>query len=260
MMEMRPSRVLDRLRAGKTASCVKLNYADPRVVETAALGGFDCVWTDMEHVANGYVDIERQVLAAKANGADLMVRVARGSYSDYIRPLELDAAGIMVPHVMSLEDARQVVRMVRFHPVGLRPVDGGNADAGYCGIPFEDYLKQANQRRFVILQIEDVQPLDQLDAICALEGVDIIFFGPGDFSQSIGDPGNFTNPRLLEARRLVAETAVKHGKYAGTVASPANIGQLHEMGYRFLSVGADVVGLLGYFQSMAACFGPLDGK
>ncbi len=66
--------------------------------------------------------------AAKVFDVDAIVRVPRGSYSDMIRPLELDAAGIMVPHVMSAEDARQVVRWTRFAPVGLRPLDGGNAD------------------------------------------------------------------------------------------------------------------------------------
>ncbi|MBA7592979.1 hypothetical protein ES708_35184 [subsurface metagenome] len=61
----------------------------------------------------------------------------------------------MVPHIMSVEDAKEVIKMTRFHPVGLRPVDGGNNDAAYCTMDFNQYLKQANEQRFVILQIED---------------------------------------------------------------------------------------------------------
>ena len=128
MIAMRPSRVLDKFRAGQVVSCYKTNLSDARSVEIAALFGFDCVWTCIEHVGNDWSAVERQIWAAKAQGADLMVRVPRGSYSDHIKALELDASGIMVPHVMSLADARHVVWMTRFHPIGRRPVDSGNAD------------------------------------------------------------------------------------------------------------------------------------
>ena len=128
-LEMRPSRTLAKLRSGGVASCCfKLNLADARAAEIAAMAGFDCLWTDREHVPNDLSAVEKIIWAAKAHNADVIVRVPRGSYSDYIRPLELDAAGIMVPHIMSLADAQNVVRMTRFHPVGRRPVDGGNAD------------------------------------------------------------------------------------------------------------------------------------
>ncbi|PYI53450.1 HpcH/HpaI aldolase family protein [Paenibacillus flagellatus] len=247
---MRPSRVLRKLRAGEVAYAMKLNLGDARAAEIAALSGFDCIWTDMEHVPNDWAVVEKQILAAKAHDVDTIVRVARGGYSDYIRPLEMDAAGIMVPHIMSADDAREVVRRTKFHPLGLRPVDGGNADGAYCGIPFTDYLRQANEQRFNILQIEDVEPLDELEDIIALPGLDMIFFGPGDFSQSIGAPGQMDHPLLTETRRTIAELAVKHGKFAGTVGSTGNADELVAMGYRFLSIGADVIGLTQYYRGI----------
>lgn len=247
---MRQSRVLGKLRAGQVAYATKLNLADARAAEIAAMSGFDCVWTDMEHVANDWSAVEKQILAAKAHGADTIVRVSRGGYSDYIRPLEMDAAGIMVPHIMSLDDAKAVVRSTKFHPLGLRPVDGGNADGGFCAVEFADYLEQANRERFNILQIEDVEPLSELEEIIALPGVDIIFFGPGDFSQSIGAPGQMDHPLLVETRRRIAELAAKHGKFAGTVGSTANCAELVAMGYRFISIGADVVALTQYFRGI----------
>lgn len=247
---MRPSRVLAKLRAGEPAYCIKLNLADSRVAEIAALAGFDCVWTDMEHVPNDWSAIERIIMAVKMHNIDTIVRVPRGSYSDLIRPLEMDASGIMVPHIMSLADARTIVRNTKFYPLGLRPADGGNADGAYCNIAFTDYIRQANEQRFNILQIEDVEPLDELEEIIALPGVDMIFFGPGDFSQSIGAPGQMSHPRIAETRARIAELAVKHGKFAGTVGSVANSAELISMGYRFISVGADVIGLSQYFQQI----------
>ncbi|MDY0165332.1 MAG: aldolase/citrate lyase family protein [Thermoguttaceae bacterium] len=247
---MRPSRVLSKLRAGEVVNCFKLNLSDARAVEIAALADFDCLWLDMEHVPNDWQAIEKGIWAAKSCNTDVMVRVARGSYSDHVRPLEMDAAGIMVPHVMSLADAQAVVRMTRFHPIGRRPVDGGNADGAYCEIDFLTYLREANEQRFVAVQIEDPEPLAELDAIAALPGIDMLFFGPGDFSQGIGAPGVWDHPRLIEAREQVAAAAQAHDKFAGTVASPAAIESLTAIGYQFLSIGADVVGLSQYCRSM----------
>ena len=97
---IKSSRVLEKLRSGGIASCMKLNMADSRAFEIAAMTGFDCLWTDMEHVANDWSVIEKQILAAKAYRTDILVRVSRGSYSDYTRPLELDSCRQMEGDVL----------------------------------------------------------------------------------------------------------------------------------------------------------------
>ncbi|NLT62710.1 MAG: aldolase, partial [Candidatus Hydrogenedentes bacterium] len=104
------------------------------------------------------------------------------------------------------------------------------------------------------VQIEDPEPLDDLDAICALDGIDIILFGPGDFSHGIGAPGQFEHPDLLAARRRVAECANRHGKVAGTVGGLGNLQELIDMGFRFVNLGADVLALSQYYQGIAAGF------
>ena len=253
-MKMRESRVLKKLRAGENVSCIKLNLGDGQVSELAAMSGFDCIWLDREHVAQDWSAIAAQNWAAKAHDTDVMVRVSRGSYSEYIKPFEIDATGIMVPHIMSLDDAKQVIRMTRFHPIGRRPIDGGNSDGGYTAMNFNEYLEQSNQQRFIALQIEDPEPLEELEAMADLEGYDMLFFGPGDFSQGIGDPGAWDHPKLLETRELVAKVARKYGKYAGTVGSIDHLHQLIGMGYSFISIGADVVGLNHYFQNLVGGF------
>jgi 4-hydroxy-2-oxoheptanedioate aldolase len=253
-MHMRKSTVLQKLRAGENVSCMKINFSDPKVCEVAALCGFDCIWVDQEHIGQDWTAIAASVWATKAHNADLMVRVPRGSYSDYIRPLEMDATGIMVPHIMGLDDARKVVEVTRFHPTGRRPIDGGNADGGYTTVDFDFYLKEANAQRFVMLQIEDPEPLEELDAIASLEGFDMLFFGPGDFSQGIGAPGEWNHPKLIETRARVAEVARAHGKFAGTVGSTDTLADLNKMGYQFVSLGADVVGLKNYFSAIKTSF------
>ncbi|MBQ7097425.1 MAG: aldolase [Clostridia bacterium] len=249
-MHLRKSKVLERIKRGETALCTKLNLADPRAAEIAAMCGVDCIWIDMEHVPSDYIDLENMIRAAKLYDVDVLTRVSKGSYNDFIKPLEADSTGIMVPHLMSLEEAKKIVYFTKFHPIGRRPIDGGNADAKFCMVDTADYIKEANEERFVIVQIEDPEPMAELEEICALPGIDMIFFGPADFSQGIGNPAEVFNEETLKARRLVAETARKHGKMAGTVGGTANFKALEEEGFNFISVGADVVALSAYFKDI----------
>lgn len=254
MSKMRPSRVLQKLRAGKLASSVKLNLGDPRVADIAAASGVDCVWLDLEHTPGDLREIENQIRAVKMHDVDTLVRVPRGSYSDMIYPLEMDASGIMIPHLMSAAEARKIVWQTRFHPVGRRPIDGGNADGGYCTVPLADYVRDANRERFVIVQIEDPEPLAELDEIAQVEGIDMLFFGPGDFSHALGCLGQFDDPRVVAAERQVAEAALRHGKFAGTVTSLENLPKKLALGYRFLNGGADVLALTDYFGRVSRAF------
>jgi 4-hydroxy-2-oxoheptanedioate aldolase len=253
-MKMRESRVLNKLRAGETASCFKVNIADAVSTEIAAMSGFDCVWVDQEHLAQDWSVYSAHVWASKAHNMDLMVRIPRGSYSDYVKPLELDATGILVPHVMGVEDAKKIIEMTRFYPTGKRAMDGGSADGAYTNMDFHQYLEQANKQRFVVFQIEDVEALAELDQIAELDGFDMLFFGPGDFSQSIGKPGDWTNPLLLDARKKVAEVARKHGKFAATTGGIGMLDEFKDMGYQFINVGADVVGMSTYCNGLVSQF------
>ena len=241
------------LRAGHPAPCMKLNTIDPRVVEMTGLAGYPVAWLCNEHVPNDWLNLEHQVRAAKLHDMDSIIRVAKGSYSDYIKPLEADATGIMVPHVSSAEEARQIVAWTRFHPLGKRPIDGGNTDGQFCRASTSDYLENGNRERFIILQIESPEGLEHVDEIAAVEGFDILHFGPGDFSHRIGQAGNANHPAVKDARARIAQAARKHGKYA--MSQPiAPFRELVAEGYQIISVGADVMGLNDYLDARLAHF------
>ena len=242
MPTMRRSRVLDLIRSGKKALSYKSNLTCPRVAEIAGMHGFDALWICQEHVPTDQSTMENYIRAAKAYDMDTIVRVAKGSYSDYIRPLEADASAIMVPHLMSLDEAEYISRITRYKPVGRRPLDGGNADGMFCQVDCREYMRFVNENRMVIVQIEDPEPLAELDKICQVPGIDMIFFGPGDFSHSIGDPCNFSNPEVLRVRKLVVETAHKYGKFAGTVSVPS-LKECLMLGYDLVNCGSDVTAI-----------------
>ena len=251
---IRRSTVLDKLRAGQLAFSMKVNVSGLEATEIAAMNGFDCIWTCMEHCPHSIETIKTQAMVTKAHDVDLLVRVARGPYSDYIQPLEADATGIMVPHIMSLEDARNVVNQVRFQPIGRRPIDGGNADGRYCQLGVADYLAQSNENKMVVFQIEDPEPLEKdIEAICELPGYDIIFFGPGDYSHAIGCPTNVRHEDVRAARRKMAKAAQKYGKFLGTVMAD-DPQMLIDEGFQFLNVGSDVAGLINYYKGRRQFF------
>ncbi|MCM8759564.1 MAG: aldolase/citrate lyase family protein [Candidatus Omnitrophica bacterium] len=256
-LEIRKSRVLRKLRNKKIALSTKINICNPVSVELAAIAGFDCVWLDMEHIGCDWSAICDMIRTAKMYDMDSMVRVSKGSYSDLIKPLEADATGIIYPHLMSFDEAKQVVYYTKFHPIGRRPLDGGNADGKYCQLDLKEYIKQANYERFLMVQIEDPEVLKDLEKIVQLEGIDIVFFGPGDFSQGIGTPGDFQNPVLTETRKKVAEICKKYGKYCSTPCGISQLKEIKEIGYNFINIGADVLGLGEYWKNLIEKAGKL---
>lgn len=252
--KMRSSRVLRKIREGKVARVLKLNTNDAKVAEIFAASQPDALWTCQEHVSGSIESIEHQIRAAKLYDVDTIVRVARGSYSDYIRAFEADATALMVPHIMNADDARKVRDMTKFAPVGKRALDGGNNDAMFTRVGLADYLETANRERFALYQIEDPEAMDHLEAIAEMDGVDCLFFGPGDYSLALGIPGQLQHPDIKAVRQRIAEMARKHGKIAATVCGRDQIRDYADMGYNLLSVGADVVALAQYADASMEAF------
>jgi 4-hydroxy-2-oxoheptanedioate aldolase len=160
----------------------------------------------------------------------------------------------MVPHVTTAEEAKQVVEWTRFHPLGRRALDGGNADASFCQIPINEYIEHSNTERLIILQIESPEGVQNVEEIAEVDGYDFLLFGPGDFSHLIGEAGNLNHPKVLQARRRVAAAATRNGKFAMSAGLMGAHEELEEEGYRFFNIGADVVGMGEFFKSALKSF------
>jgi 4-hydroxy-2-oxoheptanedioate aldolase len=253
-MKLRSSRLLREMRDGQSATCFKLNLADPRIIELAGLAGFSAVWICNEHVGNDWFNLENQIRAAKLHDMDTIVRIEKGSYSDYVKPFEADATAIMVPHVTTADEARNIVEMTRFQPLGRRALDGGNTDGVFCQVPLTDYLDHSNKERVLIFQIESPQALENVEKIAAVPGFDFLLFGPGDFSHLIGKPGQINDPEVVAARKRVAAVAKANGKFAMSPGMMAPRAVLEEEGYKAFGLGADVIGIGQYCKDRMAAF------
>lgn len=240
---MRSSRALREIREDRQALSLKMNITHPAIVELAGLAGASAVWICNEHVPGEWSTLENCVRAAKVHDMDVIVRVAKGSYSEYVKPFEADAAGIMVPHVESAAEARQIVSMCRFAPLGKRALDGGNVDGAFCQIPMAEYLEASNREKYLILQIESPEAIEAVEEIASVDGYEFLLFGPGDYSHRIGVAGEVWHPEVMAARRRVEEAAHRHGKKLFGVAAGGSLAEQMERGYVFVNVGSDVTGL-----------------
>ena len=237
------SKVKAKLARNETVHMITLHLTDATLFEMVGLMGFDCIWLDMEHHVFALDAVQDRIRAARlGSGADVMVRPAKGEYMRLARMLEAGASGILYPRCSDAEEARQVVAAMKFHPLGIRGFDGGNRDMPFCTMPMDEYVKQANEETFLLVQIEEPSAVEQAEAIAEVEGVDGLFFGPADFSVLSGIPGQGTHRLVVEAREEIARAAQKAGKHWGQPAGTIEqIKQFKDMGASFIAYGADMI-------------------
>jgi 4-hydroxy-2-oxoheptanedioate aldolase len=256
---MTKSRVLQKLRAGDFVRVAGIGrVTEPWLTELIGRLGYDVLWLDMEHRGFGFHVIDPISLACRASGMDLMVRVLKTGYSSPMRCLEFGANGLMVPHVRSVQEAQQWIDWTRFPPLGQRGFDGAGVDADYMLADPIEYLAHGNREIFLALQIEDREAVDCVEAIAGLQGVDLLFVGPGDLSISYGVPFQFDHPSMQRAIDRVADAAVKAGKWWGTTSgTPEAAQKALDRGARMVTCGNDHVFLVRGFEKAIREFGDL---
>jgi 4-hydroxy-2-oxoheptanedioate aldolase len=255
---MRPSKIKAKLRRNEPALVTTLHFTDPSAFELTSRMGFDGIWMDLEHHGYSLETAAGLMRAARVGTADILARPAKGEFMRLGRMLEAGAQGIMYPRCANAAEAREVVSWAKFAPLGRRGFDGGNPDMPYCTMPVDQYVKEANDQTFLLLQLEDRDAVANAREIAEVEGVDALFFGPADFTVLSGIPGQFTHPLVEEAIRSVAAAAKAAGKHWGMpVGNPERAKQLLDMGARILAYGADIIWLKNGLEDARRRFAPL---
>ena len=255
---MRPSRIKAKLQRNEPVLLMTLHLTDPSVYELTSLLGFDGIWMDMEHHGYSLETATGLMRAARLGAADIMARPAKGELMRMQRMLEAGAQGIMYPRCDDAEEAAEVVRWAKFAPQGVRGIDGANPDMPYLTMPLAEYLAEANRQTFIVIQIEQQHALDDVDRIAAVEGVDVLFLGPGDFSILSGIPGQFDHEIIHQATRKIADAARKAGKHWGCPSfSVEHTRQLLDLGARFICHGADLVMIKNGLEQVRRDFTPM---
>ncbi|GAA1392840.1 4-hydroxy-2-oxoheptanedioate aldolase [Kitasatospora putterlickiae] len=220
-----------------------LGLANPYTAELCATIGFDWVLLDSEHAPNTLRTVVSQLQAVAATSTTPVVRPPTSRPEDIKRYLDIGARTLLLPMIDGPEQATAVVAATRYPPEGTRGVGSALARASRWGQDTE-YLSTANDRTFVIAQIESPRAVASIDGIAAVDGIDAIFIGLSDLAATMGHLGEPTHDDVLAAFRHVVERAHHAGKPVGTLAGNERLAAVaRTAGCQFIAVGTDV-GLL----------------
>ena len=234
---MRKSKTLARIRSGETVKVCCLGHYVPGFVALVARAGYDCIWLDLEHRAFEVREVQAILGYCHIYDIDCMVRPSTREKASLYRYLEDGATGLMIPHVNTVEEAKALAQSVKFPPIGDRGLDNAGLDSDFNANPDnQEYAKLANSETFLMLQIETPTAVENCEEIAAVDGVDILFVGPGDLGLRLTQAGDDDSSELEASHVKVAAAAKKHGKAWGCPAwGTDTIKHRKEQGGQFLA-------------------------
>jgi len=217
-----------------------ISLGHPSIAEVMADAGFDWLCIDLEHSVTDYFEAQQLIMAIQGKGLKAYVRVGENNTRIIKRILDAGADGIIVPSVNSAEEAVKAVKAVKYPPIGNRGV--GLARAQGYGFNFENYRDIKTKDIKLIVQIEHINAIKELNAILKIDGVDGTFIGPYDLSGSLGKPGQWDEPEVVDAMKIYEETVKKYDKWVGFHVVPPDYKLVQEKkkkGYNFVAFSFD---------------------
>ena len=214
--------------------------SDPAFIEAAGNAGFDYIIIDLEHGPNSVETAQGLIRGAQIAGILPIVRVKEDRLSVIGEVLDIGAAGVQAPQIVDEASARAVVCRAKFAPVGERGVCRFVRAADYSSMERERYFRESNET-LVIAQLEGTEALRNIESILNVAGIDIIFIGPYDLSQSLGVTGQVDSPKVLEKMTYLVERCSRKGLVVGTfVDTLENARKWIQAGVRYISYSVDV--------------------
>ncbi len=236
------NKIKQRIQQGGVALGFVCRTLSPVVIELIGLAGFDFAWIDMEHTTADFSTVEHLCRAADATGIESLVRVPDKTSSNILRALEAGAGIVNVPQVETPQDAEAVVKAAKYHPLGQRGFCSSSRGTTYgFGGTVEEVFAAANERVMTMVQIESVSGIENAPDICAVPGLDIVFIGMADLSQSLGLLGQFDHPKLRESVRSALHAVRNQGKIAGMLIGTVDEArEWLDEGVQILCCGVDI--------------------
>lgn len=230
-------------------------FENPNLVRIFRQAGFQFVIIDDEHGYFDYSKVAALISTAAGYGYPVMIRVPGISREYITKVLDMGASGILVPMVNTPEDAAQIVSYAKYSPIGHRGVSTMRAHTDYAPPSLPFYMKEANQRVSVFIQIETQRALRNAKEIASVEGLDGLFIGPNDLSCDMGLPGGVSSDEILDAAAQIKEAVAACDKVLGVVTSnEILIRHCMQLGYSMFSYGSELDLLMRAAKQRAAYF------
>ncbi|NLL61814.1 MAG: aldolase [Candidatus Atribacteria bacterium] len=238
---MKKNRLKDALKNGKTVFGPFLKFTDPAVVEIMGFAGFDFVIIDQEHGPISIETAQNMIRAAESVNISPIIRVAKNDESLILRALDIGAQGVEIPQINCKDDAILAVNSVKYSPQGCRGVCRYVRAANYSSMDRFKYFESANKDTMIIIHIEGVKGISNLDEILSVPGIDVVFIGPYDLSQSLGIPGKVHDPIVEEKMQEVILKCRQQKVGVGTFTDDVQTAKKWvSLGVQYMSFSVDV--------------------
>src|ERR1035438_1704923 len=243
---MRVNLTREKLAKGETVfGCGLQVYPSAEIARTFAAAGFDYVFIDMEHGTFNLETAHDMIRAALDTGITPIVRVGELAYSLVARLLDQGAQGIILPRVEDPRVLEEALSWMRFPPLGKRGYGINQTMIDYEARSMPEVIEFQNREVLVVVQFETVRAVECADELLSLKGLDVVMIGPADLSISLGIPGQFDNPLLIQTVDKVIERCNAHGVVPGIQTRGIAMAKMWvERGMRFVGVAAEHVFLL----------------
>jgi 2-dehydro-3-deoxyglucarate aldolase/4-hydroxy-2-oxoheptanedioate aldolase len=239
---MRENRTKSILAAGGTAlGTMVMEFDTTGIGRLAAEAGADFVMFDQEHTGWSVETIRMLVATSRAADVGAFVRVPATQYHLLARVLDVGAQGLMVPMVEDEAQARIIAQSAKYPPTGRRGAGFGLSHDDYQDGDILEKMRTADAEGLLIAQIETVSGLENAERIASVPGIDVLWIGHFDLTNSMGIPGQFEHPDYLRAVERVLSACEQHGKVAGIMVHSPESGRAHrEQGFRILAYWGDL--------------------
>ena len=243
---MRLNHTRERLAKGEVVyGCGLQVYRSSEIPRALATAGFDYVFIDMEHGSYNLETVHDMIVSSNKAGITPIVRVGEVQYTLCARLLDQGAQGIILPRVEDPRILQEALSWLRFPPLGKRGYGVNPTMIDYEARSFPEIIEHQNLNTLAVVQLETVGAVECADELLSLKGVDAMMVGPADLSISLGVPGQFDHPLMIETICKLIETCNRHKVVPGIqTRSVAMARQWVERGMRFVGVAAEHVLLL----------------
>ncbi len=227
-----------KLASGQTTYGLLVTLGSTELTEVLCTVGLDWLWIDLEHSALSLESGQTLMQVMQFSEVTPVVRIQWNDAAIVKRVLDIGAHAVVFPMVSTAEEAEAAVYASKYPPEGMRGVGGARAQR--LGLDGEQYRATANDETMVIVQCETVEAVENIEAIVAVPGVDILFLGPYDLSMSMGIGGEFEHPDFLAVVDKVLAACAAAQMPAGILALGADdVARRQQQGFRFIAMGVD---------------------
>ena len=210
------------------------------MVDTLGFSGMDFCILDTEHGPLSIETANELVIASHATGISPIIRVGSKEEWPILRALDIGSDRVQVPQINTKSDAEKVINAAKYSPLGNRGVSIFTRAGKYFSSEGKNHTDEQNDKTMVIVHIEGEEGLNNLDSIMEVNGIDVLFLGPYDISQSLGVPGDVRNPIVEKALKEASINARDNGRVVGSYAKDIEMAKwLIDQGVQYLSVNVD---------------------